>query len=251
MNLPEMNLRGSGRYIATVFLVMGLNAAWASEPFAVVELFGSEGCSSCPPADHVLSELTYRARAQKERIFTLSFHVDYWNYLGWKDPFSSKQFTQRQYQYAESLKNTSVYTPQMIINGKEAFVGSNRSLANQLIEDALRIPASNSVHVELTSADQQDIIVSYTCEHLNPATVIHFALVQDGLENKVTAGENSGHILKHDHVVRDFKTIPLNQLTGTVNLTKPSKDSSKLFTVIAYLQDERSMRIFAADSVDF
>ena len=86
-------------------------------PFAVVELFASEGCSSCPPADELLSAITTAARSQKKRIFTLSFQVDYWNYLGWQDPFSSPENSQRQQQYARFLPG-GVYTPEMIINGK-------------------------------------------------------------------------------------------------------------------------------------
>src|SRR5438045_1264832 len=114
--------------LGAVVLVMSAGQAWASEPFAVVELFASEGCSSCPPADNLLAELTQQAHAQGRQIFTLSFQVDYWNNLGWVDPFSSAQFTQRQYQYANTLETSSVYTPQMIVNGQYAFVGSDSRL---------------------------------------------------------------------------------------------------------------------------
>jgi len=96
------------------------------EPVAVVELFTSEGCSSCPPADRILSRLTAETQRDHRRIYTLSFHVDYWDRLGWRDPYSSSANSDRQRQYAELMKLQSVYTPQMIVNGRIEFVGSDQ-----------------------------------------------------------------------------------------------------------------------------
>ncbi|MBZ0167242.1 MAG: DUF1223 domain-containing protein, partial [Candidatus Omnitrophica bacterium] len=87
------------------------------QPFALVELFTSQGCSSCPTADEYLKELTTLAREKNIRLFTLGFHVDYWDYLGWRDPYASPQFTARQQRYAQVLRASTIYTPQMIVNG--------------------------------------------------------------------------------------------------------------------------------------
>ena len=113
-----------------------------------MELFASEGCSDCPPADELLSAITTAARSQKKRIYTLSFQVDYWNYLGWTDPFSSPQFSQRQQQYSGFLPG-GVYTPEMIINGKEAFVGSNADKAKNAIDHYLSVSPENNITLNL------------------------------------------------------------------------------------------------------
>ncbi|MEL7087271.1 MAG: DUF1223 domain-containing protein, partial [Planctomycetota bacterium] len=106
-------------------------------PFAVVELFTSEGCSSCPPAEAVLNRLDRDARQGHQRIFTLAFHVDYWNRLGWTDPFSDRAYSDRQRDYAVTLRERSIYTPQMVVNGTTGFVGSHARRAGQEIGRAL------------------------------------------------------------------------------------------------------------------
>ena len=112
----------------------------AKESFAVVELFTSEGCSSCPPPDALLAEILEDARKDGRRVFCLSFHVDYWNRLGWTDPYSAPAFSRRQQSYAQAFKNDQVYTPQMIVNGTEEFVGSDRHRSRAAIDAALKRP---------------------------------------------------------------------------------------------------------------
>src|SRR5215831_17181987 len=106
-------------------------------PFAVVELFTSEGCSSCPPADALLADLKSYANGTDKNIYVLSFHVDYWNRLGWRDPFSDAAYSARQTQYDQHF-GSSVYTPQMIVNGKQQFVGSEKKTASEAIAAALK-----------------------------------------------------------------------------------------------------------------
>ena len=96
-------------------------------PFAVVELFTSEGCSSCPPADNLLGEIVKDAQKGQQRVYCLSFHVDYWNSLGWRDPYSDPAFSRRQREYARAFESVQVYTPQMVVNGSTGFVGSDRT----------------------------------------------------------------------------------------------------------------------------
>ena len=178
------------------------------EPFVVVELFGSEGCSSCPPADLLLSELTQVARNQQKRIFTLDFHVDYWDYLGWKDPFSKKEFTDRQQRYAQELKSNSIYTPQMIINGQTSFVGSDKERAKQEIDKALTLPALAKINLEVNYGTQE-ISLGYSIEGAPKGSIMNAALVERGLVSEALRGENAGRTLKHDNVVRQFKSISL------------------------------------------
>jgi hypothetical protein len=114
-----------------------MNISFAQNP-VVVELFTSQGCSSCPAADKNLADLIEKAEAKGQLIIGLSFHVDYWNYIGWKDPYSKSDFTERQRKYASHLNSESVYTPQMIVNGEKEFVGSDKSSATTQITKALQ-----------------------------------------------------------------------------------------------------------------
>ena len=227
-----------------------LGAAWAGpgEPFAVVELFASEGCSSCPPADELLRTLTQEARAQGKRIFTLSFEVDYWNNLGWVDPFSKPQFTKRQQQYASVLRASSMYTPQMIVNGTQAFVGSGEQEARGHIEQYLRTLATQTLAIQVQNAEELEL--SYQISDVKPDTVLNIALVERGLESHPDRGENAGVILKHDNVVRTFKTIPLTQKEGTIRLSKSASIDLTHCSIIGYVQENKTMNILAADSVD-
>ena len=129
-------------------------------PFVIVELFSSEGCSSCPPADGIVGVLTTWAREHHEAVYPVVFHVDYWDNLGWKDRFSAPEFSQRQYNYSRILKDQGVYTPQIIVNGADAFVGSDQEHLQKDIDHYLTTPAAVILHVDLTK-DKGQVIVHY------------------------------------------------------------------------------------------
>src|SRR5690242_801257 len=118
----------------------------------VVELFTSEGCSSCPPADALLAELVSKQPIDDVQIIPLAFHVDYWNNLGWMDRFSAPKFTQRQRDYGQAMKLRSIYTPQMVVNGHEEFVGSDREAAQKAIAQAA---SDHTVNVQLKVEQKQ------------------------------------------------------------------------------------------------
>ena len=130
--------------------------------FAVVELFTSEGCSSCPPADKLLGQIDERARADGSRVFPLAFHVDYWNHLGWTDPFSSEASSNRQRDYGRALHLESIYTPQMIVNGEREFVGSNGEIAEKAVSEALSRPEENTITLHLgVGREYGDVLTEY------------------------------------------------------------------------------------------
>lgn len=112
------------------------------EPVAVIELFTSQGCSSCPPADVLLSKTITDAKENGKKIFAISFHVDYWNRLGWTDPFSDKKYSDRQSAYADQLNPGQVYTPQMVVNGEKEFVGSDQKALNDALQHSLNTNAT-------------------------------------------------------------------------------------------------------------
>jgi hypothetical protein len=168
----------------------------------LVELFTSEGCSSCPPADKLLSEL----RRTQPNVIVLSEHVDYWNYLGWKDPFSTKDSTDRQIGYCQKLGVASPYTPQAVVDGKYQFVGSNSSSLQSAISQGaqdLTIP----VNLQLIEMQPQKLTAKASYEgSISPADILFF-LVQDNVIVNVGGGENGGRHLLHDGVVRQRKLI--------------------------------------------
>jgi hypothetical protein len=223
-------------------------------PFAVVELFTSEGCSSCPPADQVLREIRADALAQDQRVFVMAFHVDYWDRLGWKDRYSDNRWTQRQYSYAQVKRSTNVYTPQMIINGGSGFVGSQKNTAKKAISEALKqdalvgialhvdplpdgkLPQEAHIHWQLTQVpDQCDLVI---------------VLVENDLVNDVLRGENSGRKLKHDGVVRNLMQLPLTENKGEGMLTLPKGITLVNSKIIAMVQQTTNMKIIGAQRVD-
>ena len=143
-----------------------------------------------------------------------------------------------------------MYTPQMVINGTNGFIGSDGNLAHKYINQNLQIPASNKITLNIKTNDSKQIEVSYYCGQLTPDTVLNFALVERGLESDVTRGENAGHLLKHDNVVREFKNIPLTQKDGVISFAKPTTYDPIRFSVISYLQNTTDMKVVAADSID-
>src|SRR6201985_3032927 len=120
----------------------------SDQGFAVVELFTSEGCSSCPPADNAVAKLL---KEHNNNVYVLGYHVDYWDNLGWKDSFSNAAYTQLQRDYAKTFKLSSVYTPQVIVNGTEQFVGSNENKLNAAVNKNLQQSSNIKLNVEITA----------------------------------------------------------------------------------------------------
>jgi hypothetical protein len=211
--------------------------------FAVVELFTSEGCSSCPPADELLSRIVARSAERGDRVVCLSFHVDYWDDLGWKDPFSSKDFTHRQNDYANAMSLRTIYTPQMIVNGTEQFVGSDASHAERAIGDALRQKSVATIQLD-ARADGQRVIITHKVSGAPAGAVLNLAWVQSSATSKPTRGENGGRDLKHVNVVRDFRVVALSdKAAAPVTLRRTQNDAGM---VVAYVQEAGTGRVIGA-----
>lgn len=225
----------------------------ASEGFAVVELFTSEGCNSCPSADELLSEIAAEARDKSQPVYALGFHVDYWDDLGWVDRFASRANTDRQYRYAKEFRSHQIYTPQMIINGAAEFVGSDGRRARKTIASALK---DDPTAISLALAAEGDfgleprVTVTYEVDRPAAGAVVNIAVTERGLESDVVRGENVGRHLHHDNVVRAFKTVPLEVSPGRVVVDIPIDLVGARSSVVAYVQDDRSMRILGAAGVD-
>jgi len=181
------------------WLVLGASSAAAGERPIVVELFTSEGCSSCPPADALLAQL-----ASRPEVLALSFHVDYWDRLGWKDPFSSPAATERQHRYAELLRLATVYTPQIVVDGKWQAVGSDRAEVERALGSARRSHAEVPVALALDHGRAQ-IRLGPSGEGVSGVVLLI------GFDRRhvtaVARGENSGRTLAHVDVVRSVEEV--------------------------------------------
>ncbi len=215
--------------------------------FAVVELFTSEGCSSCPPADAMMADLKSSLHGQP--VYFLAFHVDYWNYLGWKDPFSDASFSKRQKTYADGL-SADVYTPQMIVNGRSAFVGSNREKADAEITEALQVQPQNEIKFNSDyDQDKSHIKIDFTMSQASKDEVLNIALVQQHASSDVIRGENGGRKLTHINVVRSYKTIP-SVTNGSEEILLPESLKGQQASIICYTQNKNTLKVSGAAAQD-
>jgi hypothetical protein len=220
--------------------------------FAVVELFTSEGCSSCPPADELLAKQVVQARQNDLRVFPIAHHVDYWDRLGWRDPFSSAEASARQQRYAQAFKSEQIYTPQIIVNGETEFVGSDARMAQKTIAAALAATTPTKLSLKPDRSDSQAISVEYAIESNQQGMVLNLVLVERGLTTQVLRGENGGRTLTHENVARVFQTIDATDKSGHMKLSIPPELNVDLShaSVIGFLQNPRTMQILAADGFD-
>lgn len=228
----------------------------ASSAAVLVELFTSEGCSSCPPADKLLTDLEQTQPIKEAQVVALSEHVDYWNRLGWKDPFSSAEFTRRQTEYSRVLGNEDIYTPQMIVDGRTEFVGSKRGLAFEAIAKAAQSPKAD-VKLVFTKSAANSVTLSLGLENVPEVSrgdkaEVMLAITENGLLSKVSRGENSGRQLAHSVVTR--KLIKIGAVEGKAFSAEPTirLDSTwKLqnMKAVVFVQERSSRRVLGAAAI--
>ena len=188
--------------VAAAAFFMWLAPGHAAEQHrTVVELFTSQGCSRCPPADAFLGEL-----ARRKDVIALSFHVDYWNYIGWADPFSDRRWTERQRSYEKTLDRRYVYTPQMVVDGAAESVGSKRRRVQALIADAAG-RQDLGVDVDHLDAGKIRIRIPARRSHSGRPATIWLAFYDARHETAIAAGENSGVTIANTNVVRSMRDI--------------------------------------------
>lgn len=214
------------------------------KPFVLVELFTSEGCSSCPPADILLSSIVDEDFEDVE-IIGMSFHVDYWDYIGWKDPYANQKYTQRQRTYARKFYSNQVYTPQMVVNGKHEFVGSDRSKWKKVLEKIISEEPTYLIKLQSLSIENEELIIQVSSVN-DSKVVLNAAIVERGLSQKVTKGENRGRKLSHDNVVRSFKTRQFAGQLNEIRLEIPADLNASNSSLILYAQDEKSWEVVGA-----
>lgn len=208
----------------------------------LLELFTSEGCSSCPPADRLLERFDSAQPVSGADLIVLSEHVDYWNQLGWKDPFSSAKFSQRQRDYADSLGG-EVYTPELVVDGAKGFVGSDEGEAHRAIHNALRASKA-PIRVEVNGGT-----ISL---HLDRAVegTLWLALAHDSMKSQVTRGENAGRGLSHVAVVYSLEKVARIGREATfdreVSFTPRPGETTR---IVAFVQKPENGRVVALGQV--
>jgi hypothetical protein len=216
----------------------------------LVELFTSEGCSSCPPADKELEFLAKQQPVTNADIVTLAFHVDYWDGPEWKDQFSSPLFTQRQELYTRSLKLDSAYTPQMVVGGRKDLVGTDFNKALTAIMDAAKAPAG-----DLTSATANGHVkLDISALPAHGQATVYVAATEDNLSSKVSGGENAGSKFRHMSVVRELRpvgVITAEESKFSADIELPYAPAWKRDEVryVAFVQDNANRNILAAGRI--
>ncbi len=212
-----------------------------SHTVALVELYTSEGCSSCPPADRAVSGL--RQAAQQDLVVPLSLHVDYWDYIGWTDRFAKPEFTLRQRQLAEALNSRAVYTPEIFLGGAELRNWSGN--LDDRIGLVNRQPARADIGIELAPVAGGRLPVTVSTRSALGGN-LYIALYENGLSSHVKAGENSGVLLRHDFVVRDWigpfavaGDASGRKMASRQSISIPSGSSPAELGVAAFMQDAR------------
>ena len=214
--------------------------------FVVAELFTSEGCSSCPPADKVIEKIQNENPGKS--VYVLAFHVDYWDHQGWKDRFSDASFTARQRRYADWLNLQTVYTPQMVVNGRKEFIGSYEGPITKTITNELGQPAANTLTLQ-THVEGSKLHVDFTAAGEKNAELV-LALVQKNATSNVKAGENTGRQLSHVQIVRQLYTQDVNN-NKKITLELPADFNAKGFELIGFVQHKKDGRITAATKAEF
>jgi hypothetical protein len=228
----------------------------------VVELFTSEGCSSCPPADALLAKLESQQPFPNIEVLALEEHVDYWNNGGWTDPFSSDSLTLRQYVYASAIAQGNSYTPQMVVDGHDELIGSRAQQAVDTIERAAtRKKADVSVVGSEPRPNGEQLLHIQVVTLPNPAAhdtpEVWLAITETGLHSDVKRGENAGEDLHHAAVVRKLRKIGVASASGprsyssdqTLKLDPAWKRENVRFVV--FVQERKSKQIVAAGSAPF
>lgn len=225
----------------------------------VVELFTSEGCSSCPPADALLARLERNQPVPGALVIALEEHVDYWNQLGWVDPFSSALYRVRQNDYARLFEVDNVYTPQMIVGGQAGFIGNDGDKAYQEISRAASRQLSA---VELRTSrnarnpELLDLLVQVSDRGARSAADVYMAVTEDNLSSNVVRGENSGKLLRHAPVVRSFGVIgkfeprKTNELHLSPTLQFPKDWKRDNLRAVVFVQERGSRKITGASAIE-
>lgn len=213
--------------------------------FAVIELFVSEGCGASPTSEKYIHEMTEGFKKQNKPVMLLTFHVDYWNKYGWKDPYSSFAFTRRQNNYSSALKQKEVFTPQVFINGQVALAGNEIKKIKAETERVLKMSVKDSLKIKVDSTARDTLWISYSATRANPNLTLAVFFVQPEATTAVLKGDNEGKTLTHKNVVRKMDFFPVIRNNGRVAIPIRQLKNRKDLFLVAYLQQKQTKKILA------
>lgn len=247
--------------LATSFSNAGERGPKAARTPVIVELFTSEGCSSCPPADEALGKLASEQPVAGAEIIPLALHVDYWNNLGWADPFSSAKFSERQNEYAAAFRSSRIYTPQMIVDGRTEFVGSQLAKAKLEISAAAKNPKARiDFKAERAASKPNELLLALKISGIQEAAggenvEVWLAVTESGLKTAVPKGENAGRTLTHSGVARELTKLQTvdpqksDVFEAAPILKLDPKWDRRQSRAVVFLQKQSSRAIIGAASV--
>ncbi|WP_299254118.1 thioredoxin family protein [uncultured Aquimarina sp.] len=223
-------------FILLTIIISGLITAQDdSEAIVVMELFTSQGCNSCPPADKLLD--TIKEKYEDNNVFVLSYHVDYWNRLGWRDPFSDEAFSDYQRDYAQQFNSRSIYTPQLVVNGSEHFTGSNGPKALTAIHKYSKFKTTNTIKINDLKKEDDQIKIEYNVEG-SAFDQVTFALIVSERTTNISSGENRNRTLKNTNIV--VNRLVVYKESTAVTLSIPDWiDQKDELAIIVYAQDKK------------
>ncbi len=220
--------------LLTLIVLIPIHAQKSNESAIVLELFTSQGCSSCPPADELLESI--KKKYKDKNIVVLSYHVDYWNRLGWKDPFSSEKFSDYQRAYAQQFNSKSIYTPQLVVNGSEHFTGSDRYKADIALKKYSKTSANSTILIKDIQQESSRVVFNYKVDG-KPFNTITLVLVVSERITKILRGENRDRTLKNTNIVAN--RVVKQEESGSISMIIPDWVSKKdKLSVIVYTQDK-------------
>lgn len=254
-----MTMRLSGLFLCALFVPLAPAADRPAAP-VIVELFTSEGCSSCPAADRLLTRLSETQPVPGAQVIAVEEHVDYWNQLGWADPFSSPQYHARQNDYAMAFHASNIYTPQMVVNGSVEFVGSDMNRAYREIGAAAHAE-TNRIELGIAPNSRDPDLIDLSMRVTTPKTAqlrdsnVYLAVTEKNLATEVPRGENAGHTVRHSAVVRSFGVIGKldakgafrGQVVSTLRL--PHEWKRENLRAVVFVQERESYHITGASVI--
>ena len=208
-----------------------LESAETANGIVVLELFTSQGCSSCPPADELLRKVK---QSNKEHVYTIAYHVDYWNYIGWEDPFSSEKYSAKQSQYNRKFNSRSNYTPQLVINGKDHFVGSDAQKLYQNIGLYGSVVAENQIEINSVDREPAKILLEYKIDGSLEDKRLRAILVIEERTTKIKRGENINRTLTNSNIAISEAKKSIDQQNGRIQIIIPDlvHPDDKLTTIL-------------------
>lgn len=246
------------KFLILISLFTGWNTSYAQVeqqmyPTVLVELFSSEGCSSCPLADAFLKEMMRFADTTRAPVFFLDYHVDIWNQSGWVDKFSDTSFSRRQREYMVKAKQEALFTPMIFVNGGGGLPGGAKKEVGQLINRNM----DTTVQTQLSTragyvAATNTLILNYEILGKTDNCHLNLVLAYKEIKSDVTGGENKGQLLTHHHTVKDWKWFPIDKSKkGKIEMALPTDVKLSDLLLVSFVQHDPTWRVLATDQLLF